>query len=214
MTGYPSIDETELYLYEAAADPALRLLQPEGTVPHDLDDPRRLAPARAAAHRPGRSADGTRLFFDSADNLVSTDTDNGADVYEWEATGTGGCAKAAGCIGLISGGRIEAPRFLDASYADGTERLLRDHRLAAPRPTPAHATSMTPAPAPASPNHPPRSPASAMPLPGPPPAPEDPAPATEVFVEGGNPAPPRHRKHQHKRHRRHRHHRAGGGGRR
>jgi hypothetical protein len=70
------------------------------------------------------SDDGTRLFFESSDALVSRDTNGKRDVYEWEALGTGGCeekdvsfsARAEGCIDLISSG--QSPRdseFVDAS---------------------------------------------------------------------------------------------------
>jgi hypothetical protein len=61
------------------------------------------------------SGSGTRLFFDSRDRLMPQDTDARPDVYEWEAVGTGGCATAAGCIGLISSGRSsDGASFIDA----------------------------------------------------------------------------------------------------
>jgi hypothetical protein len=60
-------------------------------------------------------AGGNRVFFDSADKLVVPDTDSRPDVYEWEADGVGDCARGSGCVGLISGGRGEGGRFLDAS---------------------------------------------------------------------------------------------------
>jgi hypothetical protein len=66
------------------------------------------------------SAGGNRVFFDSADRLVTPDTDSRPDVYEWEATGVGGCTRSPGCVGLVSGGRGEGGRFLDAS-ADGRD---------------------------------------------------------------------------------------------
>jgi hypothetical protein len=67
------------------------------------------------------SADGNRLFFDSLDALVVQDTNNDRDVYQWEAQGTGSCATAGGCVGLISSGRAsEGALLLDAS-ADGAD---------------------------------------------------------------------------------------------
>lgn len=78
------------------------------------------------------SADGTRLFFDSADQLVNGDASTTQDVYEWEAPGAGSCRQgspgffsaAAGCIFLISSGSSPAPSsFVDASN-DGRDAFF------------------------------------------------------------------------------------------
>jgi hypothetical protein len=70
------------------------------------------------------SAAGDRLFFESDDALLLTDTNGHRDVYEWEAGGAGSCANPAGCLGLISSGRAEGDAsFLDAS-ADGNDALF------------------------------------------------------------------------------------------
>jgi hypothetical protein len=70
------------------------------------------------------SSDGSRLFFESSDALVPSDTDGLRDIYEWEMPGTGGCTEAAprysprdgGCITLISSGQeTRVPLLLDAS---------------------------------------------------------------------------------------------------
>jgi hypothetical protein len=56
------------------------------------------------------SADGSRVFFDTKQALVSQDTNGLLDVYEWERNGTGTCTTPApggaetGCIYLLSGG--------------------------------------------------------------------------------------------------------------
>ena len=54
--------------------------------------------------------------------MVATDTNSTAtDVYQWEAEGKGSCAKAGGCISLISSGRSTGgATFVDAS-ADGAD---------------------------------------------------------------------------------------------
>src|SRR6478752_2332106 len=69
------------------------------------------------------SAGGNRVFFDSADRLITPDTDSRPDVYEWEADGVGSCTSSPGCVGLVSGGRGEGGRFLDAS-ADGRDAFF------------------------------------------------------------------------------------------
>lgn len=66
------------------------------------------------------SGDGSRLFFDSADGILPTDSNGEYDVYEWEAAGTGGCAESLtnnrSCIYLISSGHSsDESLFVDAS---------------------------------------------------------------------------------------------------
>ena len=61
-------------------------------------------------------SDEGRLFFDSADALVPQDTNGKEDVYEYEPEGVGSCARAGGCVSLISAGTSgEESAFLDAS---------------------------------------------------------------------------------------------------
>ena len=62
------------------------------------------------------STDGGRVFFDTAEPLVSTDTNGAPDVYEWERSGSGTCLEPRGCIYLISAAASdEEAIFLDAS---------------------------------------------------------------------------------------------------
>ncbi len=74
--------------------------------------PSRLPPATGAARA---SADGSRFFFVSPGPLRFQDTNGAADVYEWEAQGTGSCQQAGGCFGLISNGRVGSATLVDAS---------------------------------------------------------------------------------------------------
>ena len=62
------------------------------------------------------SADGSRVFFVSAEGLAPQDTNEVQDVYEWERPGSGECTESSGCVYLLSGGTSTAnSSFLDAS---------------------------------------------------------------------------------------------------
>ncbi len=50
-------------------------------------------------------SDSGRVSFDSQDSLSLADTNHGVeDVYEYEPTGVGSCAREGGCVSLLSGG--------------------------------------------------------------------------------------------------------------
>lgn len=83
-------------------------------------------------------SDSGRLFFDSADPLVSQDTNGTWDVYEYEPAGEGSCEStgasfvgaSGGCISLISsGGAHEESVFLDASENGDDAFFLTDGGL-------------------------------------------------------------------------------------
>jgi DNA-binding beta-propeller fold protein YncE len=90
-------------------------------------------------------SDGGRLFFNSADALVASDTDGTADVYEYEPTAgaeeappNDTCTEtastysraAAGCVGLISSGTSpEQSSFIDASESGNDVFFLTDAKL-------------------------------------------------------------------------------------
>ncbi len=77
-------------------------------------------------------SDGGRLFFDSSDALVASDTNGKEDVYEYEPAGVGSCTVPAGCISLISSGTSsEGSVFLDASETGGDVFFLTAARLTA-----------------------------------------------------------------------------------
>jgi hypothetical protein len=164
-------------------------------------------PEATRAYRPrALSADGLRVFFDSFESLVPTDTNADRDVYEWEAEGVGSCGEPDGCLALISSGRSEeGARFLDAS-ADGSDVFfLTDGSLVATDPG---ATDVYDARV-----------GGGFPAPPPPlscegdncqvlpPEPASPALGTAFLTPEGNPRPhykkpKRHKKRRHRKHKR------------
>jgi hypothetical protein len=132
LTGYDNTDQSsgepdsEVYLYDASAEQLAcvscnptneRPLGPS-TIPGaiangDLEE----NPTATGAYKPrDLSTGGARLFFDSRDDLLPGDASSAQDVYEWEAQGSGSCAKPGGCLALISSGASpEASTFIDAS---------------------------------------------------------------------------------------------------
>jgi DNA-binding beta-propeller fold protein YncE len=79
------------------------------------------------------SADGRRLFFESFDVLVPTDTNGVQDVYEWEEPGKGDCDEGdanyfpsnGGCISLISSGKSPRDSFFADASADGNDVFFK-----------------------------------------------------------------------------------------
>jgi hypothetical protein len=132
LTDYDNNGETEVYLYGpleegAAAKLSCISCNPTGERPQGSSSiPGAVANGSLAtavsAYKPRvLSADGLRVFFESADDMAPQDTNNAPDVYEWEAPGVGDCSQQVGCVGLISSGRSpEASRLLDAS-SDGSD---------------------------------------------------------------------------------------------
>jgi hypothetical protein len=129
LTDYANAGATELYLYgppPGGGTPQLicASCNPTGERPEGSSSLPG-APPNGSSPLPYKpralSADGSRLFFESSDDLNLQDTNKRPDVYQWEADEEGGCARAPGCVNLISSGRSpEGASFLDAS-ADGTD---------------------------------------------------------------------------------------------
>ncbi|MGN6254350.1 MAG: hypothetical protein ACTHO8_05135 [Solirubrobacterales bacterium] len=224
LTGYDNADrasgepDSEVFLWRTGAgltcascnSTGARPLGPS-TIPGAIANGS--GPGAADSYKPrDLSANGRRLFFDSADQIVPGDGSAAPDVYEWEASGEGGCAVTAGCTYLISSGRsAEASTFADAS-ADGRDAffLTADSLV----PTDPGAVDLYDAragggfPMPTSPT--PCEGDSCQPLPSPP---EDPSPGT--LVPGPSNPPPHYtkpkKKHRHHRKRRHRGKKPGSG---
>jgi hypothetical protein len=144
LTGYDSrnaetgVPEPEVYVYEAASG-ALRCVScnPTGTRPRGpsgipggttFEAARALYQSRVLSDEGGRA----RVFFDSEDALAPQDTNGVGDVYEWEEDGRGSCARAGGCLGLVSTGtNSNESEFLDASANGNDVFFLTYSKLAA-----------------------------------------------------------------------------------
>jgi hypothetical protein len=138
LTGYDNTDlntgapDSEAFLYDASAATSLTCVscnptfeRPIGpsTIPGSVSNGTLPASTNSYKSRV-LSANGRRVFFDSQDALVSADTDNAPDAYQWEAQGEGSCTRAGGCVSLISSGRAAGgATFVDAS-ADGSDAFL------------------------------------------------------------------------------------------
>lgn len=152
------------------------------------------------------SGDGQRLFFTTTDSLIVGDSNEHADVYQWEAGGEGDCARSPGCVNLISSGRSpEGATFIDAS-SDGSDVFFTtDGSLVDADPGSIDlydARAQGGFPEPAKPIACVADACQSLPA-----APEDPDPGT-LIKNGGNPAPAfetekqkkKHKKHHHKKH--------------
>jgi hypothetical protein len=140
--GNPAKAEPEVYLFTApgtgGAGIACASCNPSGERPLGPASlpgagPNGSGPNAPRTYKPRvLSEDSKHVFFDSFDALVPQDTNSDRDAYQWEAPGTGDCAKPAGCVKLISSGRAEGgASFLDAS-ADGSDAFfLTDGSLVA-----------------------------------------------------------------------------------
>ena len=164
LTPYENHGVPEYYLYRTgeplacltcnptgqapAATPSLGEVNPQGSYPSG-------GSYAAALLSRNLSAGGDRFFFETAEALLGADTNglggcpsegNGtghqvpscADVYEWEAPGTGSCEESAssyssqdaGCLYLISSGQSpRASRFADASESGDDVFLFTYQRL-------------------------------------------------------------------------------------
>jgi hypothetical protein len=142
LTGYTNHPEGseqlqfEVFVYTAGgAAPVCVSCDPAGAPPNvtELEFGGSRLPASTSSTTYTRrwiSADGSRVFFDSEQRLVTQDTNDVEDVYEWEREGTAGCPVATstsgGCVFLISGGESQGYSFLVDSDATG-ENVFFEH---------------------------------------------------------------------------------------
>jgi Tol biopolymer transport system component len=136
-TGQP---DDELYLYDSARpmsadNPACVSCNPTGAAPSAsptlLRGTNPFEPPRVSQQTmtSNLSANGSRVFFETTEALVSQDTNEAQDVYEWERDGTGGCgpssqgfsAGSGGCLYLISTGRSPDPSYFADAGSEGND---------------------------------------------------------------------------------------------
>jgi hypothetical protein len=96
--------------------------------------------ASVGTYQPRYLSDSGRLFFNSPDALVPSDTNGLEDVYEHEPAGVGDCtsasstfsARSGGCVNLISSGTSkDESEFFDASENGDDVFFLTSSRLTA-----------------------------------------------------------------------------------
>jgi hypothetical protein len=138
LTSYDNASQGELYLYDAATGKLICVsCNPSG------------APATGPVYLTGNllsfdgeprnafltrnlSEDGSHVFFQTREALVPQDTNEQADVYEWEREGEGGadgCSRSSatfsessgGCLYLISTGESADPSYFGDASADGSD---------------------------------------------------------------------------------------------
>jgi hypothetical protein len=140
LTGYNNAGRSEVFRYDAGAVASpLRCVscRPSGgapvgpsTIPGSVPNGTPETGATNSYKPRALSVNGGRVFFSSEDTLVAGDSNDDPDVYQWEAQTPGTCAKAAGCIDLISSGRAkEGASFLDASLSGDDVFFVTDESL-------------------------------------------------------------------------------------
>jgi hypothetical protein len=120
----------EIYMFTTATGVSCLSCNPSGA----------LTPPGSGASLPGSgsttfalrdvSADGSWVFFETAEGLVPQDRNGKTDVYEWERDGSGSCTRAAGCLYLISGATsAHNSHFVDASENGNDVFFISDAEL-------------------------------------------------------------------------------------
>jgi hypothetical protein len=142
LTGYNNAGRAQVFRYDAnAVSTPLRCLscRSNGTAPigpSSIPGAERNGAGTGAtwSYKPrALAAGGARVYFTSEDKLAAGDSNDDPDVYQWEAPGTGTCAKGAGCVDLISSGRAkEGAAFVDASLSGDDVFFITDESLVGP----------------------------------------------------------------------------------
>lgn len=151
LTAYDGAGMAEVYRYDTAAPPgrALSCLScGPGAAPPPISGASSTQGAAAyltVGFDPTHSSrsisnDGSRVFFNSQEPLVSADTNAVQDAYEWESSDAGSCTPASatfsqasgGCLYLLSGGTDPFPSFFIDASANGADAFLATSERLAP----------------------------------------------------------------------------------
>jgi hypothetical protein len=135
LTSYDNAGQGELYLYNAtnvtltciSCNPS----EASATSPAHLagNQLTSVTPERNTFLTRNLSEDGSRVFFQTKEALVPQDTNEQANVYEWEREGLGSCERNSasfsesneGCLYLISTGQSAQPSYFGDASANGDD---------------------------------------------------------------------------------------------
>jgi hypothetical protein len=138
LTGYENAGHTELYRYETGGKVTCVSCNPTGAAAmsgaqlgngkEEIEPPSRIVPVLTR----NLSENGTRVFFDTEEALVTQDKNGEMDVYEWEREGEGTCERmsesfigsAGGCLYLISTGQSTSESYFGDASANGNDAFL------------------------------------------------------------------------------------------
>lgn len=129
LTGYESGNFPQIYRYDSAAAELQCISCPPTKTPatggaslesyaFETVSPLPFSPKGFVANQ---TPDGSRVFFESTEALVSTDADKVRDVYEWDEEGVGSCTRPNGCVYLLSSGKSSRDNYLFAHSTSGDE---------------------------------------------------------------------------------------------
>lgn len=130
ITGYAASKFPQIYRYDSSGSKRLHCISctptgtpatGSGTLETYTFDSSAPPPLSTSGFVSNITPDGKRVFFESDEPLVSTDTDKVQDVYEWEEEGTGNCDRPGGCVFLISSGESARDNFLYAHSTSGDD---------------------------------------------------------------------------------------------
>ncbi len=138
LTAVDTAGLTQVYLYDATAGTLVCAscsrngTRPSGVAYIEISNPMNQFSQRQNYLSRNLSADGSRLFFDTTQALVSSDSNERQDVYEYEQDGTGSCQTAGGCVFLLSSGTgSDDAYFVNASVSGSDVFIYTSQQLLA-----------------------------------------------------------------------------------